>query len=63
VMAGLVTRRGMRLPDEDIRDHRRRHLAAYTVPKRVELREALPKSAIGKLLRRELAREFRAAPC
>ena len=36
-------------------------LAAYKVPKRVEFREALPKSAIGKLLRRELAREFRAA--
>src|SRR2546422_222554 len=61
VMAWVVTRKGMGLTEEEIRDHCRRHLAAYKVPKRVEFREALPKSAIGKLLRRELAREFRAA--
>jgi len=61
VMAWVVARKGMTPTAEEIRDHCRRHLAAYKVPKRVELREALPKSAIGKLLRRELAREFRAA--
>ena len=61
VMAWVVTRKGMGLTEEEVRDHCRRHLAAYKVPKRVEFREALPKSAIGKLLRRELAREFRAA--
>src|SRR2546427_351110 len=61
VMAWVVTRKGMGLTEEEVRDHCRRHLAAYKVPKRVEVPEALPKSAIGKLLRRELAREFRAA--
>ncbi len=61
VMAWVVLRKGMGATEEEIRDHCRRHLAAYKVPKRVEFREALPKSAIGKLLRRELAREFRAA--
>src|SRR2546427_822838 len=61
VMAWVVTRKGMGLTEDEVRDHCRRHLAAYKVPKHVELREALPKSAIGKLLRRELAREFRAA--
>src|SRR6266566_3075402 len=61
VMAWVVTRKGMGLTEEEVRDHCRRHLAAYKVPKHVEFREALPKSAIGKLLRRELAREFRAA--
>ncbi len=61
VMAWVVTRKGMGVTEEEVRDHCRRHLAAYKVPKRVEFREALPKSAIGKLLRRELAREFRAA--
>ncbi len=60
VMAWVVTRKGMGLTEEEVRDHCRRHLAAYKVPKRVAFREALPKSAIGKLLRRELAREFRA---
>jgi len=61
VMAWVVPRKGMEVTEEEVRDHCRRHLAAYKVPKRVEFREALPKSAIGKLLRRELAREFRAA--
>ena len=61
VMAWIVTRRGMSLTEDEIRDHCRRHLAGYKVPKRLEFREALPKSAIGKVLRRELAREFRAA--
>ena len=61
VMAWVVPRKGMEVTEEEVRNHCRRHLAAYKVPKRVEFREALPKSAIGKLLRRELAREFRAA--
>ena len=61
VMAWVVARRGVTPTEEEIREHCRRHLAAYKVPKRVAFREALPKSAIGKLLRRELAREFRAA--
>jgi long-chain acyl-CoA synthetase len=61
VMAWVVTRRGMSVTEDELRNHCRRHLAAYKVPKRVAFREALPKSAIGKLLRRELAREFRAA--
>ena len=61
VMAWVVPRKGMGITEEEVRDHCRRHLAAYKVPKRVEFREVLPKSAIGKLLRRELAREFRAA--
>jgi len=61
VMAWVVPRKGVTPTEEEIREHCRRHLAAYKVPKRVEFREALPKSAIGKLLRRELAREFRAA--
>jgi hypothetical protein len=30
---------------------------AYKVPKQVEFRDSLPKTHIGKLLRRELARE------
>jgi long-chain acyl-CoA synthetase len=61
VMAWVVTRTGTRSTEHEIRDHCRGHLAAYKVPKRVEFRDALPKSAIGKVLRRELAREFRAA--
>ena len=32
----------------------RQELAAYKVPKKLEFRESLPKSLIGKVLRREL---------
>jgi long-chain acyl-CoA synthetase len=34
--------------------HCRAHLAAYKVPRAVEFRDALPKSPIGKILRRDL---------
>jgi len=40
---------------------RSKKLVAYKVPKQVEFRDSLPKSAMGKTLRRELAREAREA--
>ena len=40
--------------------HCREHLAAYKVPKSVVLRDALPKSPIGKILRKDLKAEARA---
>ncbi len=40
----------------------RRHLTAYKVPKLIEFREELPKSNVGKILRRELRDEV-ARPC
>jgi long-chain acyl-CoA synthetase len=39
---------------EDVRNFCRPRLAAYKVPKQVEFRSELPKSAVGKILRREL---------
>ncbi|MEA7543874.1 glucan biosynthesis protein, partial [Salmonella enterica subsp. enterica serovar Montevideo] len=36
-----------------------RHLTGYKVPKQVEFREELPKSNVGKILRRELRDEAR----
>jgi long-chain acyl-CoA synthetase len=40
--------------EQEIIRHARQHLAAYKVPRTVEFREELPKSLIGKILRREL---------
>jgi long-chain acyl-CoA synthetase len=39
---------------EEIVDFCKEHLAAYKVPKRLEFRPSLPKSIVGKILRREL---------
>jgi len=42
------------LTEEDVIAHCRRELAAYKVPKEVRFLEALPKSAVGKILRKDL---------
>jgi long-chain acyl-CoA synthetase len=50
---GTVTR-------EDVIAHCRQHLAPYKVPKSVIIRDELPKSPIGKILRKDLKAEVRA---
>jgi len=54
VKAWIVLRPGHQLTVEELRDHCRKDLAAYKVPKHVEFTIALPKSTIGKVLRRKL---------
>ena len=41
--------------DVDILDHCRRYLAPFKVPRFVEFREVLPRSPLGKILRKELS--------
>jgi long-chain acyl-CoA synthetase len=48
---------GAKTTVEQIRDHCRENLAAYKVPKLVEFRDELPKTAVGKILRRALRDE------
>lgn len=45
------------LTKEELLTHCRRHLTGYKVPKIVEFRDELPKSNVGKILRRELRDE------
>ncbi len=45
---------GATLSEEDVIAHCRRELAAYKVPKEVRFLEALPRSAVGKILRKDL---------
>ncbi|WP_299495412.1 long-chain-fatty-acid--CoA ligase FadD [uncultured Shewanella sp.] len=45
------------LSAEDVIEHCRRHLTGYKIPKLVEFRKELPKSNVGKILRRELRDE------
>ncbi len=54
VKAWVVLYPGQELSEAELRDYCRGKLAAYKVPKFVEMRENLPKSNVGKILRREL---------
>ena len=50
----VVVRRDPALDEAAVRAHCRQHLTGYKQPKLVEFRDSLPKSAVGKVLRREL---------
>ena len=41
----------------DIKEHAKKNLTAYKVPKHIEFRDELPKTNVGKILRRELRDE------
>ncbi|TNV22773.1 long-chain-fatty-acid--CoA ligase FadD [Buttiauxella sp. B2] len=53
----FVVKKDASLTDEALVIFCRRHLTGYKVPKIVEFREELPKSNVGKILRRELRDE------
>jgi long-chain acyl-CoA synthetase len=54
VKAFIVLKEGSNADTAAIRAHCKENLAAYKVPKLIEFRSELPKSAVGKILRREL---------
>jgi long-chain acyl-CoA synthetase len=60
VKAFVVPKPGQSVTEEELLAHCRESLAAYKLPRQIELRDELPKSAVGKLLRRLLADEQRA---
>ena len=60
VKAWVVLRPGQQAGSEEIRLFCRNKLAAYKVPRDVEFRDSLPKTMVGKVLRRVLAAEERA---
>jgi len=49
-----VVRSDPALSEEDVARYCRDNLTAYKVPKYIEFRDELPKSNVGKILRREL---------
>lgn len=59
VKAYVVLKAGQSLTAEELDKHCRTQLAAYKIPRLYEFREALPKSAVGKVLRRVLVEEER----
>ncbi|QQE81107.1 long-chain fatty acid--CoA ligase [Alicyclobacillus sp. SO9] len=54
VKAFVVVQKTHQVTEEEIMNWCRKHLSAYKVPKQIEFREDLPKSAVGKVLRRDL---------
>lgn len=56
----FVVKKDTALTEEALITFCRRHLTGYKVPKLVEFRDELPKSNVGKILRRELRDEARA---
>src|SRR6266496_2145409 len=60
VKAFVVLRPGERATSEEIREFAKGRLAAYKVPRSVEFRDELPKTLVGKVLRRALVEEERA---
>lgn len=56
----IVLKEGVTATPEEIIEFCRERLARFKVPKIVEFRESLPKSLIGKVLRRVLVEEEKA---
>ena len=54
VVKMFVVRKDVRLTEQEVKDFCRQHLTAYKIPKQVEFRDELPKTNVGKILRREL---------
>ena len=61
VKACIALKPGASVTAEDIIAHCRTGLTEYKVPRRIEIREALPMSAVGKILYRVLRDEHAAS--
>jgi long-chain acyl-CoA synthetase len=57
LVAAYVVRRDESLTADALREFCREHLTAYKIPRRIEFRETLPKTNVGKVLRRALRDE------
>jgi long-chain acyl-CoA synthetase len=58
VVKVVVVRKDDSLTVKELRDHCRKELTGYKVPKYVEFVDELPKTNVGKILRRELRDQF-----
>ncbi len=59
VKAYVVLKEGESITEEELNEYSRKFLAAYKVPRIYEFRKELPKTAVGKILRRALVEEER----
>jgi len=59
VKAWIVVKPGETLTAEELKAYCKEHLAPYKVPSHFEFRSELPKTTVGKILRRELVRQHK----
>jgi long-chain acyl-CoA synthetase len=59
VKAWVVVKPGESLTEHEVRAWCKEQLAAFKVPTHIEFRKELPKTTVGKILRRELVRQHR----
>ena len=59
VKAWVVVKPGETLTEEELKAFCKEHLAPYKVPTHYEFRTELPKTTVGKILRRELVRQHK----
>ncbi|TVR08444.1 MAG: long-chain fatty acid--CoA ligase [Salinarimonadaceae bacterium] len=57
-VAAFIVKKDQSLTAEEISEHCKANLAPYKRPRRIEFRESLPKTNVGKMLRRELRAEI-----
>lgn len=57
VKAYIVLKQDYSITEDALNEYCRKHLAAYKVPRIYEFRKELPKTAVGKILRRKLVDE------
>jgi long-chain acyl-CoA synthetase len=57
VKACVVFRKGMTATPEELIEHCKTQLAEFKVPQQIQIRESLPKTAVGKVLHRVLRQE------
>jgi long-chain acyl-CoA synthetase len=57
VKVAIVLKKGMRVTEEQIIEWCNERIARYKVPRLIEFREQLPKTMVGKILRRKLLEE------
>jgi long-chain acyl-CoA synthetase len=57
VKAWVVLREGQQVTADELRAYCRENMAAYKVPRQIEFRDSLPKTMVGKVLRRALVQE------
>jgi len=61
VKAWVVVKPGETLSEDEIKAWCKERLAAFKVPTHIEFRNELPKTTVGKILRRELVRQHKEA--